>query len=227
MLWRFRQRLGDWIKGVRSAEEGLPLGQKDLSGDRYIEWSYVISRMGSHVSLGDRVLDFGCGSGMLSTAACVIGCNVTAIDLLPKTFSLEDERISLSQRDVMDLPEDRGYDMIVHASVIEHVGLWGRYKEQKGEEKDFLAMQKLRKLLRQDGVMIMTLPVGMDEIVHPYHRIYGKERLPLLMDGFSVKEESFWRKHSDNRWHPCCRDEACQEKGTEKYYAIGGFVLKH
>ena len=226
MLWRARQKLGDWIKGVRVADSIAAPCEKDLSGDRYIEWSYIISRLGIHASKGDRVLDFGCGSGMLSTAAWTLGCEVTAIDLMPQRFTSEDAGVHFRQVDVMDLPDDEPFDVIIHASVIEHVGLWGRYREQKGDEKDRIAMQKLRDLLQPDGVMIMTLPVGKDKVVHPYHRIYGNERLPWLIDGFALVEERFWRKQADNRWRVCSRNEAFEEEGNEKYYAIGGLVLK-
>ena len=226
MLWSLRQKAGNWIKGVDTTSRATPYGERDLSGDRQLEWSYVISRTAVYASQGDRVLDFGCDSGMLSIAACIMGCEVKGIDLLPQEWLVTDAHLEFVQTDVMELPDDKLFDVIIHSSVIEHVGLWGRYKEQRDQQKDIKAMQKLGRLLAPGGVMIMTLPVGVDKVVHPLHRIYGKERLPALIDGFSVEEECFWRKQSDNCWRSCSRDEACSEDGTERYYAIGGLVLK-
>ena len=226
MLWRLRQTVGCWIKGESTGERVTPPGEKNLGGDRQVEWSYVISRMAAPVEGKNHALDFGCGSGMLSIAARSLGYDVTSIDLLPKEFVLADDQIHLLQCDVMDLPEDKLFDLIMHASVIEHVGLSGRYMEADSVGKDVEAMRKLHRLLAPGGVMIMTLPIGVDKVVPPYHRIYGEERLPQLIEGFSVEEECFWRKSLDNLWRSCCRDEACQEEGNERYYALGGFVLK-
>ena len=167
MLWRLRQKVGVWIKGVRTGERLLQPGEKDLSGDRQLEWSYVISRTAIHASKGDRVLDFGCDSGMLSIAASTMGCEVKGIDLLPQKFATKDVKLSFEKTDVIELPESELFNVIVHSSVIEHVGLWGRYGEQRGDEKDFEAMQKMGRLLKPGGVMVMTLPVGMDTLVHP------------------------------------------------------------
>jgi len=51
---------------------------------------------------------------------------------------------------------------------------------------DLDAMGILRELLAPGGRMILTIPVGRDQICGPYHRIYGEDRLPRLLDGFGV-----------------------------------------
>ena len=226
MLWRFRQRLGDFIKegGVRKRSSAL--SAKDLSGDRQVEWSYLLCRLGEYARPNARVLDFGCGSGMLSIGAVSLECEVTAIDLLEKEFPLSDVKLTFEQKDVMELPETRPFDVIMHSSVIEHVGICGRYNEQGDNAKDIAAMHKLRQLLRPGGVMLMTLPVGIDAVIHPMHRVYGVERLPRMLEEFHVEDARFWRKETDNSWHQCTQEQALQERGTEQYYALGGFVLK-
>ena len=226
MLWRFRQRLGDFIKGGQGTRRLSVPDAKDLSGDRQVEWSYLLCRLGEYAGLDACILDFGCGSGMLSIGAVSLGCQVTAIDLLAKDFPLSDEKLRFEQKDVMTLPETEPFNVIMHSSVIEHVGLYGRYSEQGNNAKDIEAMQKMRRLMQPDGVMLMTLPVGVDATIHPLHRVYGRERLPMLLEGFAIVDSMFWRKEQDNRWHQCIQEQAVQEEGTRQYYALGGFVLR-
>jgi len=48
--------------------------------------------------------------------------------------------------------------------------------------------------------MLLTVPVGRDVTVMPLHKVYGKQRLPLLFRNYKVKKEVFWIKDNKNRW---------------------------
>ncbi|MEZ5166443.1 MAG: 50S ribosomal protein L11 methyltransferase [Acidimicrobiales bacterium] len=43
----------------------------------------ALTLIGDHVRAGDRVIDLGCGSGVLSLAAALVGATVTAVDIDP------------------------------------------------------------------------------------------------------------------------------------------------
>ena len=47
---------------------------------------------------------------------------------------------------------------------------------------------------------MLTIPLGRDAVFAPLTRVYGKERLPHLLDGYTVEKESFWVKDQENRW---------------------------
>ena len=230
MLWTFRQRLGDFIKDStgRSRQIARERGHatRDLSGDREIEWSYVLPRIGQYTCAGARVLDFGCGSGILSRAAASVGAQATAIDLLPQQFANGLRNVDFLQTDVMDLDARAGtFDLVVQCSVIEHVGVGGRYGARNTEDMDLAVMRRLGELLRADGRMVMTLPVGRDAVMAPFHRIYGAERLPRLLSGFTSLESNYWRKREENTWEECSAEEAMEEEGNDHYYALGAMVL--
>lgn len=200
---------------------------RDLTGDRDVEWSYVSARVGRYAASGSRVLDFGAGGGFLSLAAGGSADRVLAIDLMPRQFPLVYPTIEFRQLDVMELPEqDEQFDVIMNCSTIEHVGLSGRYLSSDHADGDILAMDKLRRLLKPDGHMILTLPVGRDALFAPLHRIYGGERLPLLLEGYRVIESAFVRKDERNTYFACEQQEALSDEGNERYYAMGTMVLE-
>jgi hypothetical protein len=75
--------------------------------------------------------------------------------------------------------------------------------------------------------MIVTIPVGRDLVCAPLHRIYGQERLPRLLEGFSVQEAQYWRRDpAASAWTRVDRDDALQTEGSEWFYALGLLVLK-
>ena len=112
-----------------------------------------------------------------------LGYDVTAIDLctdLSTTvagchFILSDFRKAEIQP---------GLDVIVLCSVIEHIGLSGRYGSHEDPDGDVKAMQKVRSLLNPGGLVFLTIPLGTDVVHRPWHRVYGTLRLPQLLRGF-------------------------------------------
>ena len=201
-------------------------GGRDLTGDRDIEWSYCASRVGRYALPRAAVLDFGCGGGFLTQAAGSLGCEVLAVDLMPAQFDLVYQDVEFRESDVMDLSEsEHAFDLVINCSTIEHVGLGGRYGSGEDADGDLAAMGKLRRLMKPDSRMVLTLPVGLDAVFAPFHRVYGEERLARLFEGFDVAEEDYLRKDERNTWFECSRQEATSDIGTERYYALGLMVL--
>lgn len=71
-------------------------------------------------------------------------------------------------------------DVGISVSSFEHDGL-GRYGDPIKPNGDLQAMQLAKQLLKKDGLMFLSVPVGGDAIVWNAHRIYGRLRLPLLI----------------------------------------------
>jgi SAM-dependent methyltransferase len=204
----------------------------DLSGDRDVEWSYIAARLPMGTG---QVLDFGCGSGNMAIHAIQKGHSVVALDLLPSNFPWSHPKLQMISGDLLtlDLPESR-FDYILNCSSIEHVGLSGRYGVVAEEtDGDLAAMTKMRTLLKSSGKMLMTIPCGQDATMVPWHRVYGPERLPKLLKRFTVEEQTFWLKRSDNRWYPANAQEALSyaptshpTSATQCSYALGCFTLR-
>jgi SAM-dependent methyltransferase len=173
------------------------------------------------------VLDLGAGHGMLSLTAAFRGHSVVAVDLEECTFQFAATEIEYVRGDFNQLTFDAAsFDQVINCSTIEHFGLAGRYGSEADEDADLLAMGRLADLLRPHGSMVLTIPVGRDAVFSPYHRVYGEQRLPRLLERFSVDREQFWAKPRDNRWASVDRQTALEQQGSPSFYALGLFVLK-
>jgi SAM-dependent methyltransferase len=197
--------------------------QRTLAGDREIEWTWTLA----HVRRGGaRVLDFGSGNGMMALGAAFAGDDVVAVDLEPEQYPFHPYRIEYVRGDFnqFDL-EPHSFDQILNCSSIEHVGVAGRYGSPDEPDGDLRAMEKMSQILKPDGDMVLTIPVGLDAIHPPLHRIYGEQRLARLLERWKIREESYWAKPSSPRFEPVTRVQALSEAGSKSYYALGLFVV--
>lgn len=211
---------------VRASERlraAAPSGARTLSGDREIEWTWTLA----HIRRGPgRVLDFGSGNGMMALGAFFAANEVVAVDLLPEEYPFSPYGIEYVKGDFNELEfEQESFDQILNCSSVEHVGLAGRYGSPDEPDGDLRAMEKMAGLLKVGGDMVLTIPVGLDAVHAPNHRIYGEERLPRLLEHWEVREESFWSKQTGPRFEPVSRERALAEAGSASYYALGLFVV--
>lgn len=232
MFWRLRKSLVDILLDPRSTMLGRKTSPRNIQGDRDVEWTWIMARMPAGPG---AALDFGNGGSVLALAAALRGFDVLAIDLEQVEWMFEHPQLSFKQCDLMDLKaEANSMDLIINCSVIEHVGLTGRYGIEDAEgDGDLKAMRKLGELLRLNGRMLMTIPVGKDAVYQPLHRIYGEQRLPELIGGFEVLEEGYWVKNVANRWIIADRatalgsaTDAGSRDPKQNIYGLGCFVLR-
>jgi hypothetical protein len=89
----------------------------------------------------------------------------------------------------------QSFDFIVTMSSLDHDGL-GRYGDPLNPNGDLESMIKLRSLLKADGKMILTVPIGPDVVVFNLHRRYGRIRLPALLRGWKIVDRIGWREEN-------------------------------
>jgi SAM-dependent methyltransferase len=70
-------------------------------------------------------------------------------------------------------------------SSFEHDGL-GRYGDPVDANGDLKAMERMRRVLKPNGYLILAVPVGVDTIKWNAHRKYGRVRLPVLLRLWSL-----------------------------------------
>jgi SAM-dependent methyltransferase len=200
-----------------------PAHEKTLVGERDVEWAWTLAHL--HRDSG-RVLDFGSGNGMLALAASFAGNDVVAVDLEEEQYLFRGHRIDYRRGDFnsMDL-EPHSFDQVINCSSIEHVGLIGRYGSPDQPDGDIAAMRKMADLLRPGGTMVLSIPVGVDGVYPPWHRVYGENREAKLLAPFRVTADSFWAKLGTGRYEPVDRETAFAQRGSATYYALGLYVL--
>lgn len=79
----------------------------------------------------------------------------------------------------------RQFDALLSISSFEHDGL-GRYGDPIDPFGDIKAMRNAKTMLKPGGLLFLAVPVGPDTLVWNAHRIYGKIRLPLLLEGWEI-----------------------------------------
>lgn len=227
----------DWaIRGYRRLRGSKAKTKKtviNLSGDRDIEWSFMAAQMPAG---SGEALDFGNGGSFLGLIAARRGFTVTAVDLGAVKWPYQHARLRFMQGDLLTLPlQADQFDLILNCSTIEHVGLVGRYGvTEERNDGDLEAMRRLRALMKAEGVMLMTIPVGQDAVFAPLCRVYGAQRLPRLLEGYTVLQEEFWIKSDEqNQWSLTTKTEALNFKASagswdylQNITALGCFVLK-
>ncbi len=75
------------------------------------------------------------------------------------------------------------FDIGFSISSFEHDGL-GMYGDPIDPDGDLKAMQKMKERIKPGGLLFLAVPTGRDKILFNNARIYGKHRLPLLMEGW-------------------------------------------
>jgi len=214
--------VADQFLHIRSLLSEKGAGTPCLDGDRAIEWSWVVAHLPRSPC---RVLDVGCVQSALTGIAARLGHQVTAVDL--RDIEYEMDNVVFVQGNITDvtLPA-AGFEVIINCSTVEHVGLAGRYNGRPDADGDLTAMKILAASLTSGGRMLLTIPVGRDAVFLPMHRVYGSARLPALLRGYRIVAEEYWTKEADNIWRRTQRDQALQVKASERFYALGCFVLQ-
>lgn len=79
--------------------------------------------------------------------------------------------------------ERRRFDYALSISSFEHDGL-GAYGDPIDPEGDLKAMRKMKEILKPGGILLLAVPTGQDLVRFNSVRIYGRLRLPLLIEGW-------------------------------------------
>ncbi|HSV74205.1 MAG TPA: DUF268 domain-containing protein [Chthonomonadales bacterium] len=206
-----------WYRSVR-----LP-PPPNLEGDRDVEYTFIAAHMPQGPG---EAIEVGCGASYLSLLAARCGFRARAVDLLPIRQPYVHDDLALVQGDFVTLsPPAGGYSLVINCSVVEHIGLT-RYGDGAAPEGDIEAMAYLLASMRTGATMLLTIPVGRDAVVAPYHRVYGPQRLPRLLAGYERARTEYWAKDADNRWVQASEEAALATEASATYYALGCFVLR-
>jgi SAM-dependent methyltransferase len=208
---------------LKHVVRGEPRGGFDLAGEKQLDWAWVIEK--SRATSG-RALDVGCGDSVIPAALHLAGFQTTAMDLAPRQpYGMPGFRVLSGDFLTYDFGDEQ-FELISLCSAIEHFGLIGKNATAEENDEDLAGMRKARRLLAGEGRLLLTVPLGLDYVLRPWHRVYGAERLPLLLDGYQVLERKNLRRSAPGgNWVQCTDEEALSHPRTPQRYALGEFVL--
>jgi 2-polyprenyl-3-methyl-5-hydroxy-6-metoxy-1,4-benzoquinol methylase len=164
---------------------------------------------------GQAILDVGCLESSFCEGLAKLGYSMTGIDIrpyppntpLPSTWTW-------MQEDARHLSLKCGiFDQAVAISTLEHVGLERAYDinnvvkgyvpSMTGDRESLLEMFRVTK---NRGSLLVTLPVGFPD--HYWMRLYSKERLDKLLEGFNAEVKEFYIENREGKWIQSSTEDA-------------------
>ena len=150
--------------------------------------AYFLEALTGHVANGSSVLVVGSAEPWHEAVCLALGASrVTTVDYGSRKY--EHPRLDQVNGSFWNQLDDANlnYDVVVAASSLDHDGL-GRYGDPIAPDGDLLTMRSLLRALAPGAKVILSVPVGPDRIIWNLMRIYGKDRLARLIDGYDVVE---------------------------------------
>jgi len=140
------------------------------------------------VANGSSVLVIGSAEPWHEAVCLALGASrVTTVDYGSRKYEHPQlDQVNASFWNQLD-DANLNYDVVVSASSLDHDGL-GRYGDPIAPDGDLLTMRSLLRALAPGAKLILSVPVGPDRIIWNLMRIYGKDRLARLIDGYDVVE---------------------------------------
>jgi len=143
----------------------------------------LLRTYGSNFSNFDLAVVFGSSEPWVEAIAIAFGCkNITTIDYNKLTYG--ENIITISKESFYQFYSNTldKFDVAFSMSSFDHDGL-GRYGDPLNPIGDILAMRNVHRVLKDDGRMFLSLPIGPDLVVFNTLRRYGVIRLPLILTG--------------------------------------------
>ena len=145
-----------------------------------------------------RVLVIGSTEPWLEAICLVLGAaHVTTIDYNNLTYS-HDQLSTYNKYDFgmfynISGPYANSFDFVIGLRAFDHSGL-GRYGDEIDYDGDIYSVNQAKKMLKRDnGIFILTVPIGPDLIIWNLQRRYGRNRLPKLLNGFDELYRLGWK----------------------------------
>ena len=124
---------------------------KILHQIRPLRISYILRQLNRKKLNGLKILDVGCGGGLITESLCRLGADVTGVDFVQNNIRIAKEHSKLNNlnikyvcKDVETLNNNDKFDVIIMFEVLEHIDDW----------KNFL--NKIKKNLKKNGTIILS-----------------------------------------------------------------------
>lgn len=125
----------------------LTLGRIDKAYDRLVE----------NINKDDRVLDIGCGTGMLSFRAVLQGAIVTGIDINPEMLEIAKKRIEeVEVKDKIEFLEMGVAEMDRFESDSFDVIMSGLCFSELSEDEISFTLKQVKRILRKEGKFLLA-----------------------------------------------------------------------
>ena len=152
--------------------------------DRYYEYPWALEHIHNYTKKA-VILDVGSAGSMFPLLAKSFGNTVFSIDIRKTDYT----GITCFTHNICATPFiDNLFDIITAISTIEHVGLKGRYGVNE-QDSDLKAIKEITRILRPNGIFLMTVPYASCDKTTKFHRVYSEKTLRVLLKDFKIEME--------------------------------------
>jgi len=175
--------------------------REHAKSSRIVEYPWVYMNI-DEVNVCKRLLDVGSVGSDLPIKIASQGCEVWCIDVRQYEGNGLVQNLRCLVGDVRKTSfKNDFFDCVIAVSTLEHIGL-GRYGEWLEPDGDITAISEISRILSMNGTFLITLPFGKGE-VFPSHRVYDKNRLQKILNGFKIEREDYFVRNKKGFWSPC------------------------
>lgn len=176
--------------------------------ERIFEKGFCFMQIGKFAAQIKRIMDVGCCFSSLPIELASLGFKLWGIDV--NDYFLKHPNFKFVKADVRLTPFGNDFfDLVTAISTIEHIGL-GYYKEARADDGDYQALREIHRVLRPEGLFIITLPYGRN-MATPLFRVYDDQRLSFLIQNFKVLDAKYSVNHQDVYWRLASQKEASNQ----------------
>lgn len=137
----------------------------------------VLSFIDKYLQPDMKVLDIGCGVGTISLYVANKDNEVLGIDISEKAINVAQKsaeilgikNVSFKAIDFLDTDFQEKFDFIIFSEVLEHLS------------DDKFAIKKIRKLLRENGILFLSTRLEIDPMHKMRIRLFGQDKFDLCV----------------------------------------------
>jgi ubiquinone/menaquinone biosynthesis C-methylase UbiE len=176
------------------------------------------------------VLDVGCSDSDFPLSLAAHNFKVYGLDI--REYHIKNPSFLFIQGSILNTSfPDQYFDVLTAISSVEHLGLSGRYSvEEDIPSAEKKAMKEMRRILKDNGRIVLTVPYGRFAVLKPWHKVYDAQKLADLTAGFTVLKEKFFVRNRDIHDPNGCWVSATKETASEIAPFViskGGAALAH
>ena len=143
---------------------------------------HIISALKKYNVAGKKILNIGSVTPWYDALCIRSGVKPTTVDY-NKIISYSERTTTLTLEELRS--SNLVFDFVLSISSVEHDGLGG-YGDPINPDGDLKSMKEMKKFVRPGGIMFLNVPIGEDRVIFNRERVYGKLRLPKLLDEWEL-----------------------------------------
>lgn len=178
--------------------------------DRYIEYPFAIRNLPKPPV---KILDVGCAGSFFPLLLASFGYETYGIDIREYAIinKIKFDNFRFVREDITKKTSfpDNCFGVITAISTLEHIGIAGRHGvTQMDLSGDKNAIKEIKRILKSNGILIITIPFGIAKIIKRYCRIYDNTLVKQLVKGLEIEEEVYYMQDSNDDWYKCSKRQA-------------------